>query len=161
MSSVQFAVSIKTIFQSLQAVHIFIWRREELADEDIQQQIGGMGPPRDLYEMYMAGRASLFTVIDFRSRYFTLLELIITGAQMLPEGDFEALREEAFALVTSLTLAYPKPSHMEYIGGIYRMSTGSRDTGLINVRAEDIDKGNMEVGEQKSMFRFLKIFPRS
>lgn len=107
-----------------------------------------MGTPRDLYELYMMARAELYSVTNFNTLYFKMLFLIDLGKEMLPD-QYAGLRRAAEHLLADAG-TYPQPSQMEYSGNIYRLSTGASTTGLIEVRAEDINSGLNEIRDQKA-----------
>ena len=109
-------------------------------------------PPKDLHELYMMARMQTFNVEGFYSLYFKILFLIDVGKEMLPDADEECqhIKKMAENLLKD-DKAYPRSGQMEYTdAGNYRISTGSQDTGLIEVHREDIEHGMMEAKEQKS-----------
>jgi hypothetical protein len=117
--------------------------------------MGMMGPPRDLYELYMQARSELFSVVNFTVLYFKLIFLVDLGKEMLPE-EYEGLRQAAAKLLEDANI-YPKPSQMELSGNSYRISNGEDSTGLIEVRLEDINTGREESRDQKSTSLLPKI----
>ncbi len=121
-----------------------------MTDEDYAEDVIG-GTPGDLHELYMTARADIFGVRSFYVLYFKLLFLINIGKEMLPnDHDGIELRNEAVKIVNN-PKTYPQPSQMEYTSsGNYRISTGGHDTGLIEVRQEDIGHGRDEAREQKA-----------
>lgn len=107
--------------------------------------------PRDLHEMYMSARAETFMVKGFASLYHKIYFLIDIGKEMLPDT-IECLKIKRLAEeLLKDPKAYPRAGQMEHTtGGCYRISTGGQDTGLIEVRHEDISHGRDEAKEQKA-----------
>lgn len=120
-----------------------------------EMMMGYGGPPRDLYELYMTARSDLFSITSFTLLYFRLYGLVDLGKEMLPET-YDGLRREAEALINNLSI-YPNPTQLEVTGSSYRISTGEHETGLIEVRFEDINTGREEAKDQKATALIPKL----
>jgi len=124
-------------------------------EEEYEDQLAG--PPSDLHELYMTARAETFLTNNFYKLYFKILFLIDVGKEMLPETEeCMALRKTAEILLED-NKTYPSASQMEHTSrNSYRISTGRQDTGLIEVREEDLEQGREESREQKA----TQLLPR-
>lgn len=124
-------------------------------DEEYEQEIAGT--PRDLHELYLTARAETFVQTTFYHLYFKILFLIDIGKEMLPDTeDCIELRNSAVQLLEDMK-TYPSASQMEYTAeGNYRISTSRQDTGLIEVREQDLEQGREESREQKA----TQLLPR-
>ena len=105
--------------------------------------------PKDLCDLYMMARAELSSESSFYRRYLKLLYLIDIGKEMLP-AEAESLRREAEMLLTDVN-SFPEARQMEITSsGTYRMGTGTSQTGLVEVKQEDISIALDEVKNQQA-----------
>ena len=114
-----------------------------------------MGPPQDLYELYMTTRAELSSAVNFYQYYMKLMLLVDIGKEMLPDS-YNFLREEAEEVLSS-PKSYPESRQMERDSDGYRLGPGSDSTGLIHIRNEDLREALDEVKNQQATTLIPKL----
>ena len=116
--------------------------------------------PRDLYELYIVTRSETSMGLNFFQLYHKYIFLVDIGKEMLPTEykELQKLRESAEDLLAD-GKTYPGTRQMEYVPsrGTYRISPGTAETGLIEVRKEDLAIALEEAKNQQATTLFPKL----